>query len=103
MVEFKNYDFDRDIQATSALALLEKSHVPLTNYFFADFPPSRFYRVVAHDVHRSRHAEPTTDSDSVYQRRYELDQRSIFIGNFPEDNEGLEREVHLLPENSLDE
>ncbi|KAK7946519.1 RNA recognition motif domain-containing protein [Apiospora aurea] len=75
LVEFKNYDPDRDIQAT--------------------FRRHAIYRVVAHDPQRSRHAEPITDSEQTYRRRYEVDQRSIFVGNLP-DIDGLEREVRLL-------
>ncbi|KAK8024016.1 hypothetical protein PG993_012082 [Apiospora rasikravindrae] len=75
LVEFKNYDPDRDIQAT--------------------FRRHAIYRVVAHDPQRSRHAEPVADSEQTYRRRYEVDQRSIFVGNLP-DIDGLEREVRLL-------
>ncbi|KAK8099360.1 uncharacterized protein PG998_012601 [Apiospora kogelbergensis] len=76
MVEFKNYDPDRDVQAA--------------------FRHHAFYRVTAYDVHRARRTHPTTNADQAYQRRYELDSRSIFIGNLPEDVASLEREVRNL-------
>ncbi|KAK8877174.1 RNA recognition domain-containing protein [Apiospora arundinis] len=76
LVEFKNYDPNRDIQAA--------------------FRHHAYYRVAAHDVHRARRAKPTTNSDQAYLRRYDIDARSIFIGNLPDDCSGLEREVRNL-------
>ncbi|KAK8040443.1 hypothetical protein PG991_000231 [Apiospora marii] len=77
LVEFKNFDPDRDIQAS--------------------FRHHAIYRVVSHDVHRSRRSHPEAEPDrQSYERRSQVDRRSIFIGNLPEDVDGLDREVRSL-------
>ncbi|KAK7917546.1 mitochondrial matrix Mmp37 [Apiospora marii] len=73
----RNFDPDRDIQAS--------------------FRHHAIYRVVSHDVHRSRRSHPEAEPDhESHERRIEVDRRSVFIGNLPSDVEGLDREVRLL-------
>ena len=98
LVEFKNFDPDRDIQAVSAFTFYEKSYVDLTYYYsLQSFRHHAIYRVVSHDPYRSRRSHPDVEPDSSsYERRAQIDRRSIFIGNLPNDVDGLDREVRLL-------
>ncbi|KAK8067888.1 hypothetical protein PG996_007000 [Apiospora saccharicola] len=77
LVEFKNFDPDRDIQAS--------------------FRYHAVYRVVSHEVQRGRRMHRNIEPDHSYmETRAELDSRSIFIGNLPDDLDSLDREVRNL-------
>ncbi|KAI5867724.1 hypothetical protein GGS23DRAFT_612884 [Durotheca rogersii] len=65
---------------------------------FASFDPNRDvitaykyhpqYRVVAYDLKKS--AQPKPDADEIWLQRYEVDRRSVFIGNLPIDVPDIE-------------
>ncbi|KAK8102878.1 hypothetical protein PG984_016024, partial [Apiospora sp. TS-2023a] len=98
LVEFKNFDPDRDIQAVGVFPFYETSHVTSTNYCsLQSFRYHAIYRVVSHEVQRGRRMHRNIEPDHTsLERRAELDSRSIFIGNLPDDLDSLDREVRNL-------
>ncbi|OTB07318.1 hypothetical protein M426DRAFT_8696 [Hypoxylon sp. CI-4A] len=73
---------------------------------FASFDPGRdviaafryhpVYRVVAYDLKKS--SQRKVDLDELWLQRYEMDRRSIFVGNLPTEVPNLEEELSALVE-----
>jgi polyadenylate-binding protein len=59
------------------------------------------YRVMTYDPKKAFQS-PKVDADEVWLQRYEVDRRSVFIGNLPVEEEDLEEKIKTMMDDISD-